>query len=289
MNSIPRARFAWLLLFGFLPSLGFAADDSPAKQTTKSFTYKKIDKTELEMVVHYPAGWKESDMRPAIVFFFGGGWTNGKIDAFLPQAEYFADRGLVTARADYRVKSRQGVTPKECVEDAKSAVRWVRQHAATLGVDADRIVASGGSAGGHIAACTGFTPGLDAPDENPSVSSKPNALLLFNPVLQFGPQMVERIGNDEKLAKAISPTEHLAKDSPPTLILFGTDDFLYKQGEEFIARSKETGNRAEMFVAPGEKHGFFHKPPWKERTIYRCDEFLESLGYLSGKPTIKLP
>ena len=80
--------------------------------STKSFTYKKTKQADLEIIVHYPPGWKETDKRPGIVFFFGGGWTNGTIKAFEPQATYLASRGMVAARADYRVKSRQGVTPE---------------------------------------------------------------------------------------------------------------------------------------------------------------------------------
>ena len=175
---------------------------------------------------------------------------------------------MVAARADYRVKSRQGVTPKECVEDAKSAVRWLRQNAAKLGIDPDRIVAAGGSAGGHIAACTALTPGLEAEGEDTTISSKPNALVLFNPAAAFlDPQMMERIGNDEALGKAISPTDAFKKDSPPTLLLFGTADFLLTQGEEFMKKSKELGHRAELFTAEGQPHGFFNRPPWREKTI----------------------
>ena len=234
------------------------------------------------MVVHYPPGWKETDKRPAIVFFFGGGWTGGKIEQFEPQANHLASRGMVAARADYRVKSRHGVTPKECVEDAKSAVRWMRANAAKLGVDPDRIVAAGGSAGGHIAACTAFTPGLDAEGEDAKISSKPNALVLFNPVLRFSgiPELMERIGNDEALGKAISPTLHLTKDSPPTLIFFGTADRLAAMGDEFMKKSKELGHRAELFTAEGQPHGFFNRPPWQEKTTQRMDEFLVSIGYL---------
>ena len=160
-----------------------------------------------------------------------------------PQAKHLASRGMVAARADYRVKSRHGVTPKECVEDAKSAVRWMRQNAAKLGIDPDRIVAAGGSAGGHIAACTALTPGLDAEGEDAKVSSKPNALVLFNPVLRFSgiPELMERIGNDEALGKAISPTLHLTKDSPPTLIFFGTADRLAPMGDEFMKKIQGTG------------------------------------------------
>ena len=257
------------------------------EENIKTFTYTKTKQADLEIVVHFPPGWKETDKRPGIVFFFGGGWENGTIKAFEPQAQYLASRGMVAARADYRVKSRHGVTPKECVDDAKSAVRWFRHNAAKLGVDPDRIVASGGSAGGHLAACTTLKPGSDPEDTKDS--SKANVLILFNPVLRFGPQWLKKIDNDEAVGKSISPILHLAKDSPPTLLFFGTDDWLFKQGEEFIQRSKELGHRSEMFTAEKQSHGFFNKSPWREKTLQRADEFLVSLGYLQGKPTIKVP
>lgn len=258
---------------------------------TKSFTYKKTPQGDLEIVVHLPSDWQASDKRPAIAFFFGGGWRSGTIEQFEPQAEYLASRGMVAARADYRVKSRHGVTPKECVEDAKSAVRWLRQNADELGIDPERIVASGGSAGGHIAACTSLTPGLDATDEDAGISSQPNVLLLFNPALRFAgvERLMERIDGDEELGKLISPTVQLAESTPPTLLLFGTADPLIEQGKEFIERAKEVGAPAEMFTAADQRHGFFNKSPWRERTLYRADEFLASQGYLSGKPTIERP
>jgi acetyl esterase/lipase len=262
-----------------------------ASEPVRTFTYKKTKQADLEIHVHYPPGWNKDDKRPAIVFFFGGGWNQGSVQQFEPQATYLASRGMVAARADYRVKSRHDVTPAECVEDAKSAVRWLRKNAAMLGVNPDRIVASGGSAGGHIAACTAGPDGLEGSGEDISVSSRPNALLLFNPVLRFQgyPDLTGRIGNDEKLAKLLSPTLHLTKHTPPALLFFGKEDRLLAQGEEFLARSKETGNRAEMFLADGVGHGFFNRSPWREKTLLRADEFLTSLGYLIGRPTVTIP
>jgi acetyl esterase/lipase len=259
-------------------------EDEPKAPPTKSFTYKKTKQADLAIFVHYPPDWKETDKRPAIVFFFGGGWTNGKIEQFEPQANHLASRGMVAARADYRVKSRHGVTPKECVEDAKGAVRWIRQNAAKLGVDPGRIVAAGGSAGGHIAACTALTPGLEADGEDMKISSKPNAMVLFNPVLRMDlPQLLGFVGRDESLAKAISPTLYLTKDTPPTLLLYGSADPLAAQGEEFMKKSKGLGHQAEMFTAEGQRHGFFNRPPWLEKTTQRMDDFLVSIGYLRAK------
>lgn len=273
---------AWLLAcVAVLAAVPSRADEA----ATKSFTYKKAKQADLEILVHCPPGWKATDKRPAIVFFFGGGWTNGNVKQFESQASHLASRGMVAARADYRVKSRQGVTPKECVEDAKSAVRWMRQNAAKLGIDPDRIVAAGGSAGGHIAACTSLAPGLDADGEDQNVSSKPNALVLFNPVLRFDnvPQLMERIGNDEALGKAISPTLYLSKDTPPTLLLYGTADLLLAQGQEFAEKARELGQKTELFTAEGQRHGFFNRAPWTEKTTQRMDEFLVSIGYLQAR------
>lgn len=269
---------------------GPAYSQDPPRDAVKTFTYKKTKQAELAIHVHYPPGWTKDDKRPAIVFFFGGGWTSGKIEQFEPQASYLASRGMVAARADYRVKSRHQVSPNACVEDAKSAVRWLRQNAARLGIDPDRIVASGGSAGGHIAACTAC-PGLDAKAEDVKISSKPNALLLFNPVLRFEgiPELMARINQDEKLGKALSPTLCLDRDTPPTLLFYGKEDRLLEQGEEFLEKSKKLGHTADLFVAEGVGHGFFNRSPWREKTLLRTDTFLESLGYLKGKPTIQVP
>jgi acetyl esterase/lipase len=249
--------------------------------------YKKPPQGELKVRLYYPPGWKASDRRPAFVFFFGGGWTQGKVDQFEPQAKYLAGRGMVAACADYRVRSRHGVTPVECVEDAKSAVRWLRKNAGDLGIDPGRIVAAGGSAGGHIAACAGIVPGVESPGEDAAVSSKPDALVLFNPVLDAG-MLAPRLGGEEA-ARRITPNAHLEKGAPPALVLFGTKDPLIKGAEQFMSRSKELGNRAELFTAEGQSHGFFNRPPWQERTLYRVDEFLASLGYLQGKPTLEVP
>jgi len=210
---------------------------------------------------------------------------HGSAEQFVPQAEYLAERGMVAARADYRVKERHGVNPDQCVEDAKSAVRWLRQNARELGIDPDRIAAAGGSAGGHLAACTGLTDGPEAEGEDRVISCRANALVLFNPVLDMTHEkIVRRLNGDESLARQISPYHHLRKDGPPTLILFGTADRLFQQAPPYIARAKELNNRVELYTAEGQPHGFFNSPPWLERTTQRMDQFLVDIGYLPRQP-----
>ncbi|MCE5328707.1 MAG: alpha/beta hydrolase [Planctomycetaceae bacterium] len=256
----------------------------------RTFVYKKTPQGELAMHVHMPKDWKPADKRPAIVFFFGGGWTGGTVEQFRKQAEYFASRGMVAARADYRVKSVHGVTPDKCVADAKSAVRYLRANAAALGIDPDRIVASGGSAGGHIAACSGLSEGLE--DEDPAVSSRPNAMVLFNPVAKLYGRapLTAAMAHDPKLAKIISPCAHVKADSPPAIVFYGSEDKFYKvDGREFEKAAKQAGAKMAFSVYQGQNHGFFNHSPYMERTLIEADKFLAALGYLKGPPTITEP
>jgi acetyl esterase/lipase len=258
-----------------------------AEVRTAEHVYKQTPQGDLKLHFYLPPDWKASDKRPAVVFFFGGGWKNGSYNQFAPQAEYFASRGLVAASADYRIASVHHTTPDKCVEDAKSAVRWLRAKAGEFGVDPDRIAAGGGSAGGHLAAATALVPGFDA-DDKAGVSCKPNALLLFNPALNLT-RMPIHDADGKDVGAAISPTRFLAKDAPPAIIFFGTDDRLAPQGHEYRDRGKELGCRVELFTAKGQPHGFFNRPPYCELTVCEADRFLVSLGYLAGEPTVTVP
>ena len=189
------------------------------------------------------------------------------------------------------MKSRDKTTPFDAVEDAKSAMRWVREHAKELGVDPDRIVASGGSAGGHIAGCTGVIEGLDSKSEDLSVSSMPNAMMLYNPVLDttekgYG---LKAVGEDKKTE--VSLTDHVHKGIVPTLLVHGTADTTvpFENAERFAKLMKEAGNRCDLIAVPGEGHGFFNSPFFRpknagkgfyEKGMEDSVKFLQSLGYL---------
>lgn len=115
-----------------------------------------------------------------MVFFFGGGWINGNIKQFRPQAEYFSHRGMFCILVDYRVKKRQQSTPFESLKDAKSAIRFIRKHAEEFQVDTSKITASGGSAGGHLAAATALIKDYNEASDDLTLSCVPNALVLFD-------------------------------------------------------------------------------------------------------------
>jgi len=256
--------------------------------TQRKEVYKTVDGMELAMHLHFPQGWKATDKRPVMIFFFGGGWKKGTTQQFIVQANHFAGRGIVTARADYRINTekRGGVLPDKCVEDARSAVRWLRANAAKLGIDPGKVISAGGSAGGHLAFCTSIKQSVDDPEDDLSISPIPQAMVLYNPGLFYADSVKEHklLGQlaAEKL-KAISPLEHVDKDTPPAYILFGTRDYLKAGADEYLKIAKRVGIRAKMFTAEGQGHGFFNSEPWMSKTIPVVDDFLVSLGFLNKR------
>jgi len=258
----------------------------------ETLVYKKMGGRELRLYVEKPSGWKASDQRPAIVFFFGGGWIGGKPSQFQPQSEYFATRGMVGIRVEYRVipKGDSG-PPVVCCQDAKSAMRWVRAHAAELGIDPERIAAAGGSAGGHLAAFSSMVAGNDDPSDDLTISPKGNALVLFNPVFDNGPDGgwgASRIGDRYK---EFSPAHNITSNTPPMVVLLGDKDQLISTNvlERFKANMTKAGVRCDPHVYAGQPHGFFNKEPYKTATLIEADKFLTSLGWLKGEPTLPMP
>ncbi|HET6429255.1 MAG TPA: alpha/beta hydrolase [Phycisphaerae bacterium] len=252
----------------------------------QEYTYKFTPNGELRIHVFFPFDWKPIDSRPGIVFFFGGGWNSGSPVQFFRHAMYLTGRGMVAACADYRVKSRHETTPLDAVEDAKAAVRWLRAHAAGLGLDAQRIAAGGGSSGGHLAACTAMVPGLDAEGDDLSVSPAANLLVLFNPALDLRAAGPERFGLSADDARLISPIEHLSAQAPATIMCHGSQDRMCATAREYKEKADAVGAHVELDFYEGLGHGFFNRDPWFAQTLRRADEFLTAHGYLTGPPTV---
>ena len=252
--------------------------------------YKTTPQGQLKLHMSLPVDWKATDRRPAIVCFFGGGWKNGSYTQFVPLCNYLAARGMVAVSADYRIESVHHTTPDKCVEDAKSAMRYLRGHAAELGVDPDSIVASGGSAGGHLAACTALIDGFDAESDDKSIPAVPNAMVLFNPALNIDELMPTATDAEKKpIAEAITPNRFIKAGAPPVIMFFGTADKLIAGATQYLAKAQPLGLRAELWTAPDQGHSFFNRSPWIQLTAKKADEFLVSLGYLKGDPTVKVP
>ncbi len=273
-----------------------ASASASASAGPSEITYKSVEGRDLKLTMVKPVAWKAGDQRPAIVFFFGGGWVSGRRGQFAAHSTYLASRGMVCFEADYRLLDKAGDEPPlRCVRDAKSAVRWLRSHAAELGIDPGRIAAGGGSAGGHLAAFAGLCDGIDDPKDDPSVSSKPNALVLFNPVLDNGPDQGWGHQRVKDRYREFSPAHNITPDDPPTILFLGTADRLIPVpvAERFRDGMKRAGVRCELHLYEGQPHGFFNHGRGGDNRYYNettiaSDRFLGSLGWLQGPPTLEV-
>ena len=194
--------------------------------------------------------------------------------------------------ADYRVKSRQG-TPLR-MRQRREVGRTLDSKKCPKAWDRPEKIGCGRRFGRwRVAAATGTVPGLEEDGEDAPVSSKPNALVLFNPVYDNGPK---GYGHDrvKDRWKEISPMHNIRKGVPPAIVFLGDQDKLIpvSTAKKFKALMEKAGSRSDLHVYEDQPHGFFNqgkKGNYYEKTVLEMDKFLISLGWLKGKPTIKLP
>jgi arylsulfatase len=255
----------------------------------KLYVYKQSAGKPRSMEIYFPPNHDPKTARvPGVLMFHGGGWSGGNLSQFRALCHYLAQRGLVTATANYRMLSNEevrqlpaGETRKRvCITDAKSALRWFKQHAEELGVDSNKIITGGGSAGGHIALLATSNPELNDPNDPANINTDVIAYLLFNPALAL----------DDHKDMQIDAMKQVRSTLPPALVVFGDKD-AWKEGWDNLHRQLiSQGNQTtELWIAKGEGHGFFNRDPWLTVTITAADRFLTRKGLLTGEPTLSLP
>ena len=252
----------------------------------KIYSYKETDGITREIEIHFPRDHDPStESVPGIIMFHGGGWGGGKRDQFRYLCNYFAHRGLVAATVSYRLATKtydgDGSRKRVCVTDAKSAIRWYKQHAKELGIDSQRIIAGGGSAGGHISLLATTNHKLNDPHDDRSYDTSVAAYLLFNPAL----------GMADAKDSEVDFLQHIRPDFPPAVVFFGSKDEKWLKGWNAAYEKMQSLNihSVEFWIAEGQQHSFFNKQPWQDITIRASDEFLKTHGLIDGKPTLRLP
>lgn len=252
-----------------------------AVKPSQIVTYKRVGDRELKLHIFLPLDWKPSDKRTAFVTIHGGGWGGGDARRMYAFADDFAKRGLVGISVEYRLlKPGSGITVFDCVQDGRSALRYVRAHAADLGIDPAKIVANGGSAGGHVAVATAMFPQFDDPKEDQKISAVPNALVLYFPVIDTSKEGYGQAKIGERW-RELSPAHNVGAGLPPTLVFHGTGDTVtpFKGAELFLAEMKKAGNRCELDVHPGGAHGYLMTTrELYEDTLAKTAKFLRDVG-----------
>jgi acetyl esterase len=262
-----RHLFAVLLLlavpaFPQTPAKAKAPDavDTLAKDLKPSrvLVYKKIADKELQLHVFEPEGFKASDKRACYLIIHGGGWTGGAPPRMYPFAAHYARLGLVGISMSYRLHSaKTGVSVFDCVKDARSAVRYIRVHATELGIDPQKIIVSGGSAGGHLAVSTALFDKVNEDSDDLAISGTPTALVLLFPVIDTSKEGYGQAKIGERWQE-LSPAHNVRAGLPPTLTFHGTGDTVtpFDGAKAFHEAMLKAGNRSELDVNEGGAHGY---------------------------------
>lgn len=276
-NQILKVTLSLLIV---LLSVGFGW--AQTEDADKYVVYKKTVQRDLGISMYLP---KINNNQPLVIFFHGGGWIKGSPKQFLPYAQYLSKRGIVCALVEYRLKDADNTDPFTALEDAKSAVRFLKKNAGNYNIDTTKIILSGGSAGGHLAAACQWVKGFDDSGDDLTINTKGRALVLFNPVVDTGPNGYgyERIKDSYK---DFSPFHQLKKDSIDVLVMCGTKDKLIPVAtmEVFEKDINNNGGNCKVVLYEGAEHGFFNKPPYQQQTQEEMILFLKKLNFLSNKP-----
>ncbi len=246
------------------------AQDPPAAdvRVEKDVDYLGADRKE-KLDLYLPTTPAPEKGFPAVLIIHGGGWTGGDKGAERERniGTTLARAGYVCASVNYVLAEKaQGrgatlaqVWPRN-LHDCKTAVRFLRKHAAKYRIDAERIGAIGGSAGGHLAAMVALTApedGLDPKEPWGEISCRVQAV-----VPMYGPHDLTGTGDDADFLRRASPVTYATKDDPPALILHGTKDTTVPlaQSEKLAEALKKAAVEHELVVVEGAPHSFHLEP-----------------------------
>jgi alpha-L-fucosidase 2 len=244
---------AWLvILVG--PAIGSAATFLP------DIEFAQVDGESLKLDACIPDG---KGPFPIAILIHGGGWGGGdKAREYVPPTEQLTEANFTWFSINYRL-APQHRWPA-CAEDVRTAIHWVKQHAAEFKGEPKRIALIGYSAGGHLAAYAAATANDDA---------RPQALVVLSGPTDLVADCERRVGvspslqalfnrdialNDEARAilRQTSPLNLVTSKMPPSLLIHGTLDVSvpYSQSVVFQAKLKELGTPCELITIPGGEH-----------------------------------
>lgn len=239
--------------------------------------FRRVDGVDLEAHVFYPSSHKPDDRRAAFVTLHGGGWASGTPEWSYPGAQRMAEQGMVAISFEYRLADVHGSDMSACVDDTRQAISWVRENARDLGVDPNKVVAHGFSAGAHLVGINAILTPADALD----VSARPNALILHSSTyntLKSGFFTAMTQGNP----KTVSLTHQVKPGLVPTLLIHGKYDHLAPEDEfmEFVGKMQAHKNDFEYHLF--ETGHFFRNTQARSEVHRLTDQFLNSRGFLAS-------
>ena len=242
--------------------------------------YKTVDGITLNAHIFYPENHDKSQAKPAHLFFNGGGWAIGLPEWSYGACKSSAEEGRVAIAFDYRIRNIYGTNVKASVSDALTAIAWVRENAKELGIDPNKVLADGFSAGAHLALVSGMIKNPEDFGVKSTYSSRPNAIILGSCPYDIAGRDVYNIDYD---TKTISPLYLLDDDLPPILAFHGEDDDMveFSEFEKFRDAIQKTNNSFTSRSFAGAEHFYFRGSSQEdsdERRRFR-EEFILKNGF----------
>jgi acetyl esterase/lipase len=254
--------------------------DPAAVRVERDVAYLGEDRAE-KADLYLPKTFEPGRKYPGVVIIHGGGWSGGDKDSDRERniANTLVPQGYVCMSVNYRLASKGVAAFPQNIQDCKRAVRWLRKHAEQYQLDADRIGAIGGSAGGHLTALlalSGPETGIDPP-EDADASCRVQAAVPLYPhcASSWEAGVGDKYANYTRLgmfAKSLpeapalwdsgSPIKQLSKDDPPLLIIHGTADPTtpLDQSTRLHEAAEKVGVSSELIVIEGAGHSFHLQP-----------------------------
>lgn len=230
-----------------------------ARDSHRIQTYKSVDGHDLDLHIFKPDSTDFPGSRPVLVHFHGGSWSSGKPDWYFNTANKYAEQGWVAVAVEYRIKGRHGTYPFEAVNDAKSAIRWIRAHAETLNINPNKLVVTGNSAGGHLALATALIDHRNESTDDLSISPVPNYALVNSGVYDLTARnaswITEYDGNPATV-KEISPNHQIKRSPTKFLLIHGENDqnCSHASAQYFFENMLNIGNSIELHTIKNAEH-----------------------------------
>ena len=231
---------------------------------------------------------------PCFIFIHGGGWSRGDkaMVQQLPLKEII-QAGYAVASMNYELTSRTNKCWPRNLEDCRQAVNYLREHAEEYGLDPNRFILSGASAGGHLALMAAYTwqdTSISGVQPDPGDAGFIRGVVALFPVCDLtlfmkgfpsahwgDPIMPESYAANPELYRQGSPAEHVCKGNPPTLFVYGTDDTTVEgdlHSGALAKRLNEAGAVAEQLPVSGAGHSFI----WGTSTGDVTDKMLKFMA-----------
>lgn len=289
-----KKAFLLILLIQSLFTFHLSAQTATEEIIHTEKVYKTIDTLGLTAHVFYRPSVLKKKGNTALAFFHGGGWAFGQPEEFFNACTRYASMGFIAVSFQYRLvketgaRSDEDVTPVDCVIDARSAMRWLREHAQEYGVDPDKIVAGGQSAGGQLAWATAMFEEHNDPGDNMDISPNPNAIIAWSGTVNtVAPWCDLMLGNKRDKIWSISPAHHLKPGLPPAIAFHGTaDEQVPFWTIAFFQRDTQAlGNHFDLHKYEGRSHYLGKEDPkyatlFDDEILLKTDDFLRRFGFM---------